>query len=172
MLGSTSYYRGALAAPEKTNAMRFLEQRKIAYEPFFYDRALHSAVEVAEALGVPPQQVYKTLVMLPDRGRPMLVMVPGPGEVDPRRLARSIGVKSAAMAPQREAERLTGLLVGGIGALALLNKPFDVFIERAALQHEWILVNGGRRGVNLRIAVADLVRVTRAKTVEALAEGD
>ena len=147
--------------------MRFLDQRKIAYEPFFYDAAIHSAVAVAETLGVPPQQVYKTLVMLPERGRPLLVMVPGPSEVEPKRLAKSLGIKSVEMAPQREAERLTGLVVGGIGALALLNKPFDVLIEEEALAHDWVLVNGGKRGVNLKIAVADLVKVTNARAVDA-----
>src|SRR5262249_31200754 len=69
--------------------------------------------------------------------------------------------------PQRDAERLTGLLVGGIGALALVNRPFEVCIERAALDHEWVLVNGGRRGLNLRVAVADVIRLTGAPAVDA-----
>ena len=72
------------------------------------------------------------------------------------------------MAPHRDAERLTGLQVGGIGALALMNKPFEPCIERAALQYEWILVNGGRRGLNLRVAVDDLIRVTGARVVDAV----
>jgi Cys-tRNA(Pro)/Cys-tRNA(Cys) deacylase len=156
---------------EKTNAMRQLDQRRIGYESLLYDPGIHSATGVAKALDVPTQQVYKTLVMLRDRGRPLLMMVPGPAEVDPRLVAKSLGVKSVEMAPQREAERLTGLQVGGIGALALLNKPFDVLVDRGALQHDWILVNGGRRGVNLRIAVADLLAVTRATPVDAVAAG-
>lgn len=147
--------------------MRFLDQRKVAYEPFFYDPSIHSAVGVAEVLGVSAHQVYKTLVMLPDRGRPLLVMVPGPSEVESKWLAKSLGIKSVEMAPQREAERLTGLQVGGIGALALLNKPFDVLIEEDALAHDWVLVNGGKRGVNLKIGVADLIAVTKARTVDA-----
>jgi Cys-tRNA(Pro)/Cys-tRNA(Cys) deacylase len=149
--------------------MRLLDQRRVTYEPFYYDPAIHSAVEVAEALGVPADRVYKTLVMLRGRGRPLLVMVPGSTEVDPRRLAQSLGEKSVQMAPKRDAERLTGLLVGGIGALALLHKPFEVCIDRAALAHDWILVNGGRRGVNLKIAVKDLIDLTRARPVEAAA---
>jgi Cys-tRNA(Pro)/Cys-tRNA(Cys) deacylase len=155
---------------EKTNAMRLLEQRKIAYTPLEYPAEGHvSAVAVAHLLGVPPEMVYKTLVVLRERGRPLLVMIAGPRELDPRRLARALGEKSVRMAPHAEAERLTGLQVGGIGALALLNKPFEVLLDRPALALEEILVNGGRRGLNLRLRVADLIHVTGARVVEASA---
>jgi|DewCreStandDraft_2_1066082.scaffolds.fasta_scaffold00019_86 Cys-tRNA(Pro)/Cys-tRNA(Cys) deacylase len=154
---------------EKTNAMRLLDARKVPYEIYTYDPAIHSAVEVAAVLGLPPEQVYKTLVMLRERGRPLLVMVPGNAEVDPRRLARSLGERSVRMAPRQEAERLTGLQVGGIAALALVGKPFDVYLDRSALAHERILVNGGRRGLNLGIAVKDLIDITGARLVDAIA---
>jgi Cys-tRNA(Pro)/Cys-tRNA(Cys) deacylase len=151
--------------------MRVLDRRKIAYQTYTYDDgAHHSAVEVAGMVGVPPEQVYKTLVMLRPRGRPLLVMMPAPAEVDPRRLAESLGEKSVEMAPQREAERLTGLKVGGIGALALLGRPFDVCLERAALTHERILVNPGRRGINIGIGVPELVELTAARIVDAAEE--
>jgi Cys-tRNA(Pro)/Cys-tRNA(Cys) deacylase len=153
---------------EKTNAMRLLEQRKVAYTPVEYPVDGHvSAVEVAALVGVPAEMVYKTLVVLRERGRPLLVMIAGPRELDPRALARAIGEKSVRMAPQREAERLTGLQVGGIGALALLNKPFEVLIDQPALELDDILVNGGRRGLNLRLRVDDLLRVTGARVVAA-----
>lgn len=154
---------------EKTNALRALDQRKVPYTALEYAPELHSAVEVATALGVPAEMVYKTLVVLRERGRPLLVMIAGPRQLDPRRLARALGEKSVQMAPQREAERLTGLLVGGIGALALLNKPFEVYIDRPALALDEILVNGGRRGLNVRLRVDDLLRITRARAVEATA---
>lgn len=155
---------------EKTNAIRLLEQQRVPYEALVYDAEIHSAVGVADVLGVPPEQVYKTLVALREEpgSRPLLVMIAGPDELDPRLLARSLGAKAVRMAPHRDAERLTGLQVGGIGALALMNRPFTVCIERAALEHEWILVNGGRRGLNLKVAVADLLRVTKAQPVDAV----
>ncbi|MCC6627679.1 MAG: aminoacyl-tRNA deacylase [Chloroflexi bacterium] len=153
---------------EKTNAMRLLEQRKVAYTPVTYPVEGHvSAVEVAALVGVPPETVYKTLVVLRERDRPLLVMIAGPRELDPRRLARAIGEKAVHMAPQKEAERLTGLHVGGIGALALLSKPFDVLLDQPALALDEIYVNGGRRGLNLRLRVDDLIRVTGARVVEA-----
>jgi Cys-tRNA(Pro)/Cys-tRNA(Cys) deacylase len=153
---------------DKTNAIRLLDQKRIAYETLTYDPEIHSAVNVAEALGVPPAQVYKTLVVLNEEpgSRPLLVMIAGPDELDHRLLARSIGAKATRMAPQREAERLTGLLVGGIGALALVNRPFVPCIERSALAYEWVLVNGGRRGLNLRVGVEDLIRLTDARVVD------
>jgi Cys-tRNA(Pro)/Cys-tRNA(Cys) deacylase len=155
---------------EKTNAMRLLDQRRVPYEALSYDPEIHSAVGVASVLGVPPERVYKTLVVLREDagGRPLLVMIAGPEELDHRLLARSIGAKATRMAPQREAERLTGLLVGGIGALALVNRPFEPCIERAALAHARVLVNGGRRGLNLKVAVDDLIRLTGARVVDAV----
>ena len=151
--------------------MRMLDRRKVAYQTYSYDDSDHfPAVEVAAMVGVPPEQVFKTLVMLRPRGRPLLVMMPAPAEVDVRRLAESLGEKSVEMAPLREAERLTGLRVGGIGALALLGRPFDVCIERSALAHERILVNPGRRGINIGIAVPALIELTGARVVDAAEE--
>jgi Cys-tRNA(Pro)/Cys-tRNA(Cys) deacylase len=155
---------------EKTNAVRLLEAKRVQYEALSYDAEIHSAVSVADALGVPPERVYKTLVVLREEqgARPLLVMIAGPEELDLRLLARSIGAKAARMAPHRDAERLTGLQVGGIGALALVNRPFEPCIERAALDNTWILVNGGRRGLNLRVGVQDLIRLTGARVVDAV----
>src|SRR5689334_16600246 len=92
----------------KTNAMRLLDARKVAYEPYSYDESVHSAEGAAAALGVPASHVYKTIVVLRERGKPLLVMVPGDREVEPRLLARSLGEKSVRLASQREAEQLTG----------------------------------------------------------------
>jgi Cys-tRNA(Pro)/Cys-tRNA(Cys) deacylase len=153
----------------KTNAMRVLDSRKVAYEVHEYSPEIHSAVEAAQAIGVPVERVYKTLVVMRDlrpRTRPLLVMVPGDRELDLRALAKSTGDKKLRMATQKEAESLTGLLVGGIGALALLNRGFEIWIDGAAKAHERICVNAGQRGVNLELCVDDLVRVTNARWVE------
>lgn len=155
---------------DKTNAIRLLDAKRVPYEALSYDPDIHSAVSVADALGVPAAQVYKTLVVLdetPGR-RPLLVMIPGPEELDLRLLARSVGARSVRMASHKDAERLTGLQVGGIGALALVNRPFSPYIERTALDHEWVLVNGGRRGLNLKVGVTDLIALTGARVVDAV----
>jgi Cys-tRNA(Pro)/Cys-tRNA(Cys) deacylase len=153
----------------KTNAMRLLEARGIAYESYDFSPDIHSADGVAAALGFPAGEVYKTLVVLRERGRPMLVLVAGDRELDPRRLARSLREKAVHMASQKQAERLTGLQVGGISSLALLGRGFDVFVDRPALEMESIVVSAGRRGTNLRLRVADLIALTGARAVEATA---
>ena len=152
----------------KTNAMRALDQRKVEYEIHEYSSEIHSAVEAAQAMDRPPECVYKTLVVMREapRAKPLLVMVPGDCELDLRMLAKSTGDKKLRMATQKEAESLTGLLVGGIGALALLNRGFEIWIDSAAKAHERICVNAGQRGINLELRVDDLMKVTGARWVE------
>ena len=152
---------------EKTNAMRVLEARRVPYEVFTFSPEIHSADGVAEVLGLPPDQVYKTLVVLRPRGKPMLIMVAADKELDLKRVAQAVGEKKVHMALHREAEELTGLQVGGISALALLGRPFDMFIDRPATERSHVLVSAGQRGVDLRVAVPDLIRVTRARVIEA-----
>ncbi len=152
---------------EKNNVMRLLDRRGIVYQPYTFSPAIHSAPGVAEATGLPAAMVFKTLVVLPGEGRPALVMVPGDRELDLHRLARALGVKKARMATQSEAERLTGLLVGGISPLALLGRGFRIYLDRAALELGEVLVSAGERGRNLRLRTADLLAVTGAEVIEA-----
>jgi Cys-tRNA(Pro)/Cys-tRNA(Cys) deacylase len=151
----------------KNNVIRFLESRKVPHQVFTFSPDLHSAEEGAAALDIPVSLMYKTLVVVRERGRPLLVIVPGDRELDPKRLARSIGEKKLRMATQREAEKLTGLQVGGISVLALLNKGFEVYIDCHALALEYIHVSAGQRGLNIRLKPADLMAITGARAVEA-----
>lgn len=151
----------------KTNAMRALDQRHVTYTPFFYSDAIHSAAEVAPLLGIPASEVFKTLVALTDDGRQLLVITPGDRELDLRLVARGVGAKSAHMALQRDAERLTGLKVGGISPLALLGKRFEVYLDAPGAALDALYINGGQRGVNLKLRVADLLAVTGARVIEA-----
>jgi Cys-tRNA(Pro)/Cys-tRNA(Cys) deacylase len=151
----------------KTNAMRALDARHIAYSVFTYPETIHSADEVAALLGVPASSVYKTLVVLADGERKLLVVTPGDRALDMRMVARAVGAKSAHMAPQREAERLTGLKVGGISPLALLDKHFEVYLDDSAADLDELYINGGQRGVNLRLRAADLLAVTGARLIAA-----
>ncbi len=155
----------------KTNAMRVLDAHRVAYEAHYYSPEVHSADEVARMVGAALTHVFKTLVVLPESGsgRPLLVMVPANAELDLKLLGQQPGVgeKRLRMATQREAESLTGLLVGGISPLALLQKGFRVFIDDSVLQLDRVYVSGGQRGVNLSLAAADLLKVTRALPVAA-----
>lgn len=152
--------------PEKTNAMRLLEAKGIHYVAHYYSPQIHSAEEVAKAVGLPAGQVFKTLVVVSERGRPLLAIIPGDRELDLKKLAHVAQEKKLRMATHREAESLTGLLVGGISALALLHKGFPVYLDTHANEYAQILVSAGQRGINLQLAVEDLIRVTRACTAD------
>ncbi len=164
---------------KKTNAQRFLESRDIQHESKVYDEAgeFHSAEEAAGLIGAPLESVYKTLVVMrePPRAQSastrrepvLLVMVAADREIDLRQLARSLGEKKLRMATQREAEQLTGLEVGGISALALMDRGFEICIDRPALMFWHLHISGGARGLDIKLRVADLIRVTRARVVEA-----
>ena len=154
-------------AKEKTNAMRALEARKIPYDVFTFPPGVHSATGVADVVGLPYDQVYKTLVVLRPQGKPMLIMIAGDQELGLKQVAKEVREKKVRMASQKEAEDLTDLQVGGISALALLNRPFDVFIDRPATELSHILVSAGKRGINLRVPVTDVIRVTNARVIEA-----
>lgn len=159
-----------MAKQARTQAMRMLDARKIGYKVHQFSDTIHDAVQVAETVGVPPGQVFKTLVLQREddpRAHPLLVMVPADRQIDLRQLARAIGAKSVRMAAHAQAEQLTGLKVGGISALALLHRPFDVYLDEAALSYEEILVSAGQRGINLQLQVQDLRSVTGATMVKA-----
>jgi len=157
---------------DKLNSMRLLDSRKIQYIAKTYDTSdeFHSAMDAAQLIGASVESVYKTLVVLrepPQSGKPILVMIASHREVDLKLLAKSLKEKSLRMATQKEAEMLTGLQVGGISALALINRGFEICIDESALALEQIHISAGKRGVDLQLAVKDLVEVTRAKNVSA-----
>jgi Cys-tRNA(Pro)/Cys-tRNA(Cys) deacylase len=156
----------------KTQAMRALDAKRIAYVAKTYDAsgAFHAADEAAALLGADAAGVYKTLVVLRDGAatqRPLLVMIASDRQLDLKLLAKGLGEKKLRMATQREAERLTGLQVGGISALALLNRPFDPILDEPARSLDRIHISAGARGVDLELAVADLATLTGARFVPA-----
>lgn len=151
----------------KTNAIRLLDKHHIAYTVFMYPETIHSAIEVAPLLGIPASQVFKTLVAFADDTRHLLIVVPGDRELNLRQAARSVGAKHIHMAPQREAERMTGLKVGGISPLALLDKHFEIYLDASAEQLDELYINGGQRGINVRLHVSDLLALTGAKVIQA-----
>lgn len=154
---------------KKLNSLRLLETQGIAHTAVYFPDTVLSATGVAEYLGLPASQVYKTLVVLPEQGKPLLVMVAAERAIQLKRLAQALGQKKLRMATQREAEALTGLKVGGISALALRQRGFAVYLDQAAADLDDILVSAGQRGVDVRLKVADLLRATGAVFVDATA---
>ena len=154
----------------KNNVTRFLESKKVAHKVFTYDydAGIESAVQVAEAIGLPPAQVFKTLVALADQPnrKPMLVIIPGPDTLDLKALAKAANLKKAKMATHAEAESLTGLQTGGISPLALINKGFEVYLSDQAQAFESIAVSAGQRGANIQLGVKELIKLTNARVIK------
>ena len=117
-------------------------------------------LEAAAALGVAPERVFKTLVAELD-GRLVMGVVPVTGEVDLGALARALGGKRATMADPAAAERATGYVVGGISPLGQ-RRGLPAAVDATALRHGTIFVSGGRRGLDVELAPADLVTLTGA----------
>ncbi|HPC05155.1 MAG TPA: aminoacyl-tRNA deacylase [Anaerolineaceae bacterium] len=145
------------------NITRMLDARKIAYQVFELPEEKVGAVETALILGVPAAEVFKTIVVQREKpGKAILAVVPGDSKVDLKKLAAAAGEKKLRLTTQAEAEKLTGLLVGGISPLALLNKGFQIILDESALKYEQIHISGGQRGMNIRLAVKDLIAITGA----------
>ena len=159
---------------EKTLAMKVLEGQKVAYEPFSYPATERDAAVIAIHFGVPPAQVFKTLVVERAPAKPLLVLVPAHAQLNLKKLAKVTGDKKLKMATHAQAEALTKLQVGGISPLALLNKGFVMLIDESVRSQEVVFVSAGQKGLNLRLRAADLIRVLQARVVEVaeVAEGD
>jgi Cys-tRNA(Pro)/Cys-tRNA(Cys) deacylase len=150
--------------PIVNNVTRLLDSRKIPYTAFDTPSEKLGALETAHLLGVEPASVFKTIVVTREKPRkPLLVVVPGPNTVDLKLLATALGEKKVHLPTERDAEQLTGLQAGGISPLALLNKGFQVIIDSSAQNFVEVHVSGGQRGLNIRLAVADLVKLTNAR---------
>ena len=152
------------------NVTRFLYGKKIDYTVHTYDYSpdTHSAVDVAESIGLPSAQVFKTLVALSadPKAKPTLVVIPAEATLDLKQLAKAIGAKKMQMSSRAQAEEMTGLLAGGISPLALINRGFAVYLDRRAAAFERIYLSAGERGAQVGIAPGDLVTLTRARWVE------
>jgi len=159
----------ATSKPIKTLAMRVLEGHGVPYEPLYYAVVDHlSAAEVAAAVGLPPEQSFKTLVALPatPRGRPILALVPGDSQLDLRKLAAAAGEKKVQMASLREAEGLTGLERGGISPLALLDRGFRIFVDETIILFDRVEVSAGKVGVGVLVSVEGLLQVIGAQVAD------
>ena len=150
--------------PTVNNVTRFLDSRKVSYTAFETPGEKLGALETAEFLNVPPETVFKTIVVTREKPRkPILAVIPGTNVVDLKLLAAFLGEKKVHLPTEREAEGLTGLQAGGISPLALVNKGFQVVIDSAAQKYPEIHVSGGQRGLNIRLPVAALVKLTNAR---------
>jgi Cys-tRNA(Pro)/Cys-tRNA(Cys) deacylase len=145
------------------NITRMLDAKKIPYTVFELPAVKLSAIETARFLGVPLEQVFKTIVVKREgKGKPILAIAPGSAGVDLKRLAKAVGEKKLHLPTEQEAEQITGLLAGGISPLALINKGFQVVMDSSAENYKEIHISGGQRGLNIRIPVDALIKLVKA----------
>ena len=146
------------------NVTRMLDSRKIKYTAYELPVEKLGAMETARLLDVEAASVFKTIVVTRDNpGKPLLIVVPGNSTVDLKFVAAALDEKKVHLPTEREAEELTGLQAGGISPLALINKGFQVLIDSSARNFDEIHISGGQRGLNIKLLVADLARLTNAR---------
>ena len=147
-----------MKTPQKTNAARLLDAAGIAYEliPYEVDETNLAADHVAEQLGEPISQVFKTLVLRGDRNGLFVCVVPGDMEVDLKVAAQISGNKSAAMIHMKELLPETGYIRGGCSPIGM-KKPLPTFIYESALLYDYIYISAGVRGLQFRIAPQILI---------------
>jgi Cys-tRNA(Pro) deacylase len=149
-----------------TPATAFLKAREVPFTEHTYVYVEHGGTEVpALALKVPEHQIVKTLVMEDEAKKPLVVLMHGDRKVSTKNLARQAGRKSVEPCAAEVAQRHTGYQVGGTSPFGM-RKPLPVFVERSILELPQIYINGGRRGLLVRIRSADLARALSVSPVD------
>jgi Cys-tRNA(Pro)/Cys-tRNA(Cys) deacylase len=156
--------------PQKTNAARLLDQLNVVYKLREYevDPEDLAAETVAAKIGLPAEQVFKTLVARGDRNGISMAVIPGDAELDLKALASATGDRKMQLVPVKELQGLTGYIRGGVTALAG-KKEYPVYADETIELFDVISVSAGVRGTQILLAPADYLRATKA-TVAALAQ--
>ena len=150
-----------MAKEEKTNVMRILEQKKINYNSYSYaDTDAISGIEVASVLNQDPNRVFKTLVTIANTNNYYVFVIPVNKELDLKKAAKSVGVKSVSMIKQKDLLPLTGYIHGGCSPIGM-KKQFKTFIHETAPTYDKVFVSAGKVGFQIEIAPDDLISVAR-----------
>jgi Cys-tRNA(Pro)/Cys-tRNA(Cys) deacylase len=147
----------------KTNAIRLLDQARIPYDlrPYDVDENDLSAESVAAKIGLPPEQVFKTLIAQGDVTGYLFALLPAGTELDPRLLAKASGNKRVEIVPLRDVQAVTGYIRGGVSPLAA-KKPYPVYADETMQLWDTVSISAGMRGLQILLKPEDLIRVTGA----------
>ena len=155
-----------MAKQQKTNAMRILEQKKLPHRLCFYECSeFTDAVQIAEMLGQPSEQTFKTLMCVGKSGAHYAFVMQGTAEMDLKKAAAAAGEKSVSLLPVKEIQAVTGYIRGGCTAIGM-KKDYPVFLDETALQFEEIIVSGGRLGTQIILPPDALLAATNGKTAD------
>ena len=151
---------------EKTNVMRMLDQKKIAYKAHYYgDTGALSGLEVTAALGEDPQRVFKTLVTVGKSGSNYVFIVPVAAGLDLKKAAKAVGEKSIEMIKSKELLPLTGYIHGGCSPIGM-KKFFRTTIDSSAANFETIFVSAGKIGYQIELSLENLKKMIRLQEAE------
>ncbi len=150
----------------KTNGARFLESLNILFELREYevDPEDLSAITVAKKIGMPAEQVFKTLLTTGGQHEYVFAVIPGDAELDFKKLARAAGLRKAEMVSLKDVQPLTGYIRGGVTIFGA-KRPFPVFVDETAILFEKISVSAGTRGTQLILSPDDYLRAAQALDV-------
>jgi Cys-tRNA(Pro)/Cys-tRNA(Cys) deacylase len=148
-----------------TRAIQVLKKKRIPHELITYQHMEKGAEFAAQAVGFPLSQTIKTLVVSLDKNNFVLALMPGDCQLSLKKLASAFNAKRAVMADTKAAERLTGYLVGGISPFGI-KKQLPVVMEQQLLTYDEVMINGGRRGVMLKMTPRDIVAALNAETID------
>lgn len=148
---------------KKTNAARILDRLGVDYElvPYPVDEEHLEATHVAEELGEPIERVFKTLTLHGDKTGPLVCVVGGNREVDLKKAAQVSGNKKVEMVPLKDLLPLTGYIRGGCTSIGM-KKQFPTFLSEEAAGFDFIYVSAGQRGLQIKLAPADLLKAAQA----------
>ena len=149
--------------PAKTNAARLLEGLGIIYELRAYEVDPNdlTAISVARKIGLPPEQVFKTLLSQTNMGDHLFAVIPGDAELDLKKLAHAANAKKVDLASLKEVEPLTGYIRGGVTVMGA-RKPFPAYADETIELHDVISISAGQRGLQILLAPADYLRAANA----------
>ncbi len=151
------------SAPTKTNAARLLDSLGISYELRAYevDPEDLTAISVARKIGLPPEQVFKTLLSQTNTAEHLFAVIPGDAELDLKKLAHAAGAKKAELASLKDVEPLTGYIRGGVTVMGA-RKPFPAYVDETIELFDVISVSAGLRGLQLILSPAGYLRAAKA----------
>jgi Cys-tRNA(Pro)/Cys-tRNA(Cys) deacylase len=150
-------------AATKTNAARLLDTLSIPYELRTYevDPEDLTAISVARKIGLPPEQVFKTLLAHTNTGEHVFAVIPGDAELDLKKLAQAAKAKKTELASLKEVEPLTGYIRGGVTVMGA-KKPFPAFADETIELFDQISISAGQRGLQILVAPSDYIRAADA----------
>lgn len=155
----------------KTNAARYLDSLNISYElrDYALDTEDFSAIIVAEKIGLPPEQVFKTLLCVTSDKEHVFAVVPGNAELDFKKLAHAVGARKAEMVSLKDIQPLTGYIRGGVTVFGA-KKNFPVYVDETVELFDTVSVSAGIKGTQIVLSPADYIRASQA-TVADLTKG-